>query len=179
MQDEHNLARDEHGRRCERWQVGPIAAVSADLQTEPGRARRTWRHRLLRRRVIAAAAACAGYATTRTAHELHAESASHGPADSNVTSAESISHRWFSAARTYWRAQWREGRHIAAAARRECGRADAARAAAASWRAPNSAPHGESGAEQLARRKPPRPGRQSKRKDGLCEARGAEGDCSV
>ena len=79
----HNLARDKHGRHCERWQVGPIAEVGVDLQTEPGRARRTWRHRYLWRRIIAAATDCAGYATTRATHELHAEATARDPADAN------------------------------------------------------------------------------------------------
>ena len=166
LQNRKDLARNEHGRISERWQVGPIATVSADCQTEPGRAGHTWQHRLLRRRVVAAATARAGYATTRTAHELHAESAAHGSADANVISAASISLRWF-----FGRAQWREGGRIAAAARRERGRADASPAAASSGRAPNPAPDGESGAGTLAQRLPST--------DGLCEACGAEGDGCV
>ena len=166
LQHRKDLARNEHGRISERWQVGPIATVSADCQTEPGRAGHTWQHRLLRRRVVAAATARAGYATTRTAHELHAESAAHGSADANVISAASISLRWF-----FGRAQWREGGRIAAAARRERGRADASPAAASSGRAPNPAPDGESGAGTLAQR--------LTSTDGLREACGAEGDGCV
>lgn len=166
LQNRKDLARNEHGRISERWQVGPIATVSADCQTEPGRAGHTWQHRFLGWRVVAAATARAGYATTRTAHELHAESATHGAADANVCSAASISLRWF-----FGRAQWREGGSIAAAARCERGRADASPAAASSWRAPNSAPDGESGAGTLAQRR--------KSTDGLREACGAEGDGRV